>query len=80
MIDKDVEGQLEIVNIGDTANEPTKILTDSSLFISNEVAPGYWKVNPQFWIYTPHKPNMINRFFTKLLLGWEWFENDNTKK
>jgi hypothetical protein len=80
MIDKDVEEQLETLNIDDIVSEHFTLSIDSSGLISNEVAPGYWKVNPQFWIYTPHRPNMINRFFVKLLLGWEWFENDNNKK
>ena len=68
MIDKDVD---------DIYNGDYTLVSNAEIFISNEVvSTGYWKVNPQFWIYTPHKPNMVSRFFTKLLLGWEWVDTN----
>ena len=33
---------------------------------------GLYKVGKSFHIFFDKKPNSIHRFFTKLLLGWEW--------
>lgn len=33
---------------------------------------GYWDIPPNIQVYLRKKPNMIVRFFTKLLLDFEW--------
>jgi hypothetical protein len=33
---------------------------------------GAWQVYEGFNVYRPEKPKYFVRFFTKLLLGWEW--------
>lgn len=36
---------------------------------------GHWIINPHFKIASIKKPNMIHRYFNKLLLGWEWSDD-----
>ena len=33
---------------------------------------GYYVVGKGFHIFFQKKPNVIHRYFTKLLLGWKW--------
>lgn len=33
---------------------------------------GSYKIGKSFHIFFENKPNVIHRYFTKLLLGWEW--------
>ena len=33
---------------------------------------GFWSIQPNIQVYLKKKPNMIVRFFTKLLLDFEW--------
>jgi hypothetical protein len=35
---------------------------------------GYYKIGKSFHIFFEKKPNVIYRFFTKLLLGWKWHD------
>jgi|LakMenEpi08Oct12_1017439.scaffolds.fasta_scaffold15464_1 hypothetical protein len=35
---------------------------------------GSYKIGRSFQIYFEKKPNPIHRFFSKLLLGWEWHD------
>jgi hypothetical protein len=42
----------------------------NSFKIRKEV--GSYKIGRSFQIYFEKKPNSFHRFFTKLLLGWEW--------
>jgi hypothetical protein len=42
----------------------------NSFKIKKEV--GSYKIGRSFQIYFEKKPNSFHRFFTKLLLGWEW--------
>lgn len=35
---------------------------------------GYYKVGKSFHIFFERKPNLIHRFFTKILLGWKWHD------
>jgi hypothetical protein len=41
---------------------------------------GYWVIGKSNWGQTQFaiykKPNKLHRFMTKLLLGWEWLDND----
>jgi uncharacterized metal-binding protein len=36
---------------------------------------GYYKVGKSFHIFFEKKPNIIHRYFSKLLLGWTWINN-----
>jgi len=36
---------------------------------------GYYKIGKSFHIFFEKKPNYINRYFSKLLLGWTWINN-----
>ena len=36
---------------------------------------GHWIINPQFKVASTKKPNWIHRYFSKLLLGWEWSDD-----
>jgi hypothetical protein len=36
---------------------------------------GHWIINPQFKVSATKKPSAIHRYFTKLLLGWEWSDD-----
>jgi hypothetical protein len=33
---------------------------------------GCWRLNENFRIYVTKRPNRLNRFMTRFLLGWEW--------
>jgi hypothetical protein len=33
---------------------------------------GYWQISQNFHVYVTKRPNRLNRFMTKFLLGWEW--------
>jgi hypothetical protein len=33
---------------------------------------GSYKIGSNYFIYLQKKPNIIHRFFSKLLLGWVW--------
>lgn len=33
---------------------------------------GSYKIGHNYFIYLQKKPNLVHRFFTKLLLGWVW--------
>lgn len=53
--------------------------TDEELFISqtdgliNLPQPaGHWVIGGSFNVSVWHRPSRWNRFWTKLLLGWEW--------
>jgi hypothetical protein len=35
---------------------------------------GYYRVGRGFNIFFEKKPNGLRRFFTKVLLGWEWID------
>jgi len=35
---------------------------------------GSYKIGRSFQIYFEKKPNPVHRFFSKLLLGWEWHD------
>jgi hypothetical protein len=35
---------------------------------------GSYKVGKSFHIFFEKKPNLFNRFFTKLFLGWKWHD------
>lgn len=35
---------------------------------------GHYSINENFNISLQKKPNFINRFFIKLLLGWRWID------
>ena len=37
---------------------------------------GYYVVNDHLFMYMNKRPNFIHRFFSKLLLGWEWHDNE----
>lgn len=36
---------------------------------------GYYRIGKSFNIFFEKKPCGIHRFFTKVLLGWTWFES-----
>ena len=61
------------------ADKETKMMNElpkNKIFIMNEPPKpvGCWELNKYVRFYVPFKPNIIHRFFTKLLLGWEWIE------
>lgn len=33
---------------------------------------GHWTIVENLRVFTTKKPNVIHRYVTKLLLGWEW--------
>ena len=33
---------------------------------------GYWRLNESFRVCVTKRPNRLNRFMTRFLLGWEW--------
>ena len=35
---------------------------------------GYYKIGKSFHVFFQEKPNVIHRYFTKLLLGWKWHD------
>lgn len=46
--------------------------TIKSSKISIPETVGCWKINENFHVHVTKRPNGLNRFMTKLLLGWEW--------
>lgn len=53
--------------------------SSSSVFNSFVVKPnrkniGKWEISESMFVYRPTKPNAINRFFAKLLLGFKWHD------
>jgi hypothetical protein len=43
-----------------------------SIFKPNQA--GSYRVGKSFHIFFEKKPNLLHRFFTKLLLGWKWHD------
>lgn len=52
--------------------EDNKIVKNDYLFIKGIKMIGSYKIGFNYFIYLQKKPNIIHRFFTKLLLGWVW--------
>lgn len=44
--------------------------------IFNPKKVGYYKINKGLHIYFTNKPNWFHRFMTKLLLGWQWVDDN----
>lgn len=43
--------------------------------IKNPKQAGYYRIGKSFNIFFEKKPCGLHRFFTKVLLGWTWFES-----
>jgi hypothetical protein len=46
--------------------------TSSSFNISVPQHVGHWVISGNFHVYVKKRPNRLNRFMTRVLLGWEW--------
>ena len=65
----------------ETKQEEFTDFTEEMVMRSNEIhsikkttQAGSYKVGKSFHIFFEKKPNLIHKFFTKLLLGWEWHD------
>ena len=47
---------------------------DSFVIKPNQKNIGKWEISESMFVYRPTKPNAINRFFAKLLLGFKWHD------
>lgn len=36
---------------------------------------GSYQIGGNLQVHLNHKPNRVHRYFTKLLLGWEWIDH-----
>jgi len=43
--------------------------------IKNPKQAGYYRIGKNFDIFFEKKPSVLHIFFTKVLLGWTWFES-----
>jgi hypothetical protein len=43
---------------------------------SDGLGVGYWSIDPDIKVYPKTKPNRIVRYFSKLLLNFEWKDNE----
>ena len=50
----------------------TNTLTLSSINLNLTKTVGCWKINGSFHVHVAKRPNRLNRFMTRFLLGWEW--------
>jgi hypothetical protein len=53
-----------------TTNSTLSLNTEFRVYNNKEV--GYWDIKPNIKVYLERKPNLIVRFFTKLLLDFTW--------
>ncbi len=53
-----------------TTNSTLSLNTEFRVYNNKEV--GYWDIKPNIKVYLERKPNMIVRYFTKLLLDFTW--------
>lgn len=61
-----------LIGNGGTISSST-IATSSNFVIRKEpTSVGAWELYDGFNVHRPEKPKYLVRFFTKLLLGWEW--------
>jgi hypothetical protein len=59
--------------IGNGGTTSSTINTSSSFELRNTAdSVGAWQLYDGFKVHRPEKPKYFVRFFTKLLLGWEW--------
>ena len=59
--------------IGNGGTTSSTINTSSSFELRNTAdSVGAWQLYDGFKVHRPEKPKYFGRFFTKLLLGWEW--------
>ena len=54
-----------------TSNTPW---ASSFVIKPNEINVGKWEISQSMFVYRSTKPNAINRFFAKLLLGFKWHD------
>ena len=58
-------------------NENNYSLIDNNLSLTINYEPyvGYYDIIPgEFKISFKRKPNFIHRWFTRILLGWKWYD------
>jgi hypothetical protein len=61
-----------LIGTGGTVTS-SSINTTSSFELRNTAdSVGAWQLYDGFKVHRPEKPKYFVRFFTKLLLGWEW--------
>ena len=51
----------------------TLTIEDSTMTVPRAV--GCWRINESFHVYVVKRPNRLNRFMTKFLLGWIWVDS-----
>ena len=52
-----------------------------SFKINNNRYVGCYDIMPdEFTVYLKRKPNFIHRWFTRILLGWRWYDIPNKNK
>lgn len=64
-------------------NENSYSLIDNNLSLTINYDPyvGYYDIIPgEFKISFKRKPNIIHRWFTRILLGWKWYDVPNKTK
>ena len=64
-----IDSPIQELDIKDTANN---ILKGTINILEKQKLNGHYKVGKNFNIFFEKKPCGIHRFFSKLLLGWEW--------
>ena len=72
---KRTEKDIKVIDLNDEINE---MFMRSGEVIQNVIKKprqiGYYRVGRGFNIFFEKKPNGLKRFFTKILLGWEWID------
>jgi hypothetical protein len=67
------------INYWTCASTAGTITTSQPIFNSfvvkpNKVHIGKWEISESMFVYRSTKPNVITRFFAKLLLGFKWHD------
>ncbi len=68
---KIVEGEITADRI--TITKLTAPMHDETIAFPAPV--GYWVISDSFHVPGRHRPSRWNRFWTKMLLGWQWEES-----
>jgi len=61
-----------MIGNGGTITSSNYALSSSFELRNNADSVGAWQLYDGFNVHRPKKPKYFVRFFTKLLLGWEW--------